>query len=53
MRALLTSGRWSLEQFTLMASLIYVVTVLSLMNHDDTERCPEKDEDMVAEFNIY
>lgn len=53
MRALLTSGRWSLEQFTLMASLIYVVTVLSLMNHDDTERCPEKDEDVVAEFNIY
>lgn len=35
-----------------MAALIYVVTVLFLMNHDDTERHSEKDEDIMAErFN--
>ena len=53
MQALLSSGHRSLEQFTLIASLIYVVTVLSLMDHDDTKRYSEKDENAVAEqFNI-
>lgn len=35
-----------------MATLIYVGAVLSLMDHNDTERHSEKDEDVVAEqFN--
>lgn len=52
MQALLSSGCCSLEQFTLMASLIYVVTVLFLMDHDGTERRSEKDEDVAEQFNI-
>lgn len=35
-----------------MATLIYEVTVLSLVDHDDTERCSKKDENIMAEkFN--
>ena len=54
MQIVLSSRHSSLKYFSLMAAVIYAVTVLSLMNHEDIERCSEKDENTVAEsFNKF